>query len=84
MNATKKKTINVEIAEDAHRAARHRSLDSGETLGEIVTVALRAFLAESNSSAPTQPISGEPFGRRGPVTPAARRNEGNESEGTKR
>ncbi len=39
-----KKTINCDIAEDTHRAARHRSLDTGETLGEIITVALREYL----------------------------------------
>lgn len=55
-NATQ--TINCEIARDAHRAARHRSLDTGETLGEIITEALRALLAPPRSDL------------REPVTPA--------------
>lgn len=42
--STATQTINCEIGRDAHRAARHRSLDTGETLGEIITEALRAFL----------------------------------------
>lgn len=50
-NSPGKKIINVPISEDAHRAARHHSLDTGETLGEIVTAALRAYLNPPKATA---------------------------------
>lgn len=69
--STKKRIINCEIAEDAHRAARHRSLDTGETLGEIVTEALRTFLQAGTAGSGRLPE---------PVTPARAKGRSHEQE----
>lgn len=73
---TKKKTIHCDIGADEHRAARHRSFDTGQTLGEVITEALREHLVGPNRSTPEGPPRGGPPVRPAPVTPAPRRKEG--------
>lgn len=51
-NSATKKIINVPVDVDAHMAARHHSLDTGLTMGEIVSEALRAYLTKPKAVAP--------------------------------